>query len=174
MTNFLEKANLFNEFFTQQCNTIENGSTLPNDLVFETKERISSSDISNDKITKIIKSLDPNKALGHYEISIRMLKLCTLSISKPLLLLFEYSLKKRMFSKPMEESKYCANSQRGNKHLIQNYRPVSLLPRCWKIFKKLNFNSLFEYLEKNNLLNPHQSRFHPSEFMCSPTFINYN
>ena len=24
MTNFVEKANLFNEFFTQQCNTIEN------------------------------------------------------------------------------------------------------------------------------------------------------
>ena len=35
VTNFLEKANLFNEFFTQQCNTIENDSTLPNDLVFE-------------------------------------------------------------------------------------------------------------------------------------------
>ena len=36
VTNFFEKANLFNEFFTQQCNTIENDNTLPNDLVFET------------------------------------------------------------------------------------------------------------------------------------------
>ena len=34
MTNFLEKANLFNDFFIQQCNTIENDSTLPNDLNF--------------------------------------------------------------------------------------------------------------------------------------------
>ena len=42
LTNVLEKANLFNEFFTQQRNTIENGSTLLNDLVFETTERISS------------------------------------------------------------------------------------------------------------------------------------
>ena len=74
VTNFLEKANLFNEFFTQQCNTIENDSTLPNDLVFETTERISSFDISKDEITKIIRSLDPNKAHGHDEISIRMLK----------------------------------------------------------------------------------------------------
>ena len=41
VTNFLEKANLFNEFFTQQCN----------DLVFETTERISSFDISKDEIT---------------------------------------------------------------------------------------------------------------------------
>ena len=30
VTDFLEKANLFNEFFTQQCNAIENDSTLPN------------------------------------------------------------------------------------------------------------------------------------------------
>ena len=56
VTNFLEKANLFNEFFTQQCNTIENDSTLPNDLVFETAERILSLDISKDKINKIIRS----------------------------------------------------------------------------------------------------------------------
>ena len=41
VTNFLEKANLYNEYFTQQCNTIENDSTLPNNLVFETTERIS-------------------------------------------------------------------------------------------------------------------------------------
>ena len=64
VTNFLEKANLFNEFFTQQCNTIENDSTLPNDLVFETTERISSFDISKDEISKIIRSLDPSKAHG--------------------------------------------------------------------------------------------------------------
>ena len=50
VTNFLKKSNLFDEFFTQQCNTIENDSTLPNDLVFETTERISSFDISNDEI----------------------------------------------------------------------------------------------------------------------------
>ena len=54
VANFLEKANLFNEFFTQQCYTIENDSTLLNDLVFETAERIPSFDISIDEITKTI------------------------------------------------------------------------------------------------------------------------
>ena len=78
VTNFLEKANLFNEFITQQCNTIESDSTPPNDLVFETTERISSLVISKDKITKIIRSLDPNKDHGHDGISICMLKLCAL------------------------------------------------------------------------------------------------
>ena len=45
--------------------TNENDTTLPNDLVFETIERILSFDISKEEITKIIRSLDPNKAHGH-------------------------------------------------------------------------------------------------------------
>ena len=74
VTNLLEKANLFNEIFTQQCNTIENDRTLPNDLIFETTAGISSFDFSKDEIVKIIRFFDPSKAHGHDGISIRMLK----------------------------------------------------------------------------------------------------
>ena len=47
------------------------------------------------------------------------------------------------------------------KQLIQNYRPVSLLSICGKIFEKLIFDSLFKYLENNDVLNPRQSGFRP-------------
>ena len=94
VTNILEKEFLFNEFFTQQFNTIENDSILHNDLVFQTAERISSFNISKDEITKIIRSFDPNKAHGHDKIFIYMLKLCTSLISKPLFLLLKHSLEK--------------------------------------------------------------------------------
>ena len=72
VTNFSEKANLFNEFFIQQCNTIENDSSLPDYLISDTTERISSFDISKDAITKIIRSMVPSKTHGHDVISIRM------------------------------------------------------------------------------------------------------
>ena len=101
MTNFLEKRF---EFFTQQCNTLENDRTLPNDLVFETTERISSFNISMDVITKITRSLDLNKAHGHDGISIRMLKLCASSISKPLFLLFKHSLESKCFPNEWEKA----------------------------------------------------------------------
>ena len=161
LANFLEKANSFNEFFTQQCNTIENDSILPNDLVFENTERISSFDISMDEITKIIRFLDPNKAHGHDGTSICMLKLCASSISKPLLLLF--SLENECFPNKWKKAKIVPIHKKGDEHLIQNYRPVSLLPICGKIFEKIIFNSLFQYLENNNLLNPHQSGFCPGD-----------
>ena len=162
-TNFLQKANLFNEFFTQQCNTIENDNTLPNDLVFETTERISSFDISKDEITKIIRSLDPNKAYGHDGNSIRMLKLCASSISKPLFLLFKHSLESECFPNEWKKANIVPIHKKVDKQLIQNYRPVSLLPICGTFFEKIISSSLFKYLGNNNLLNPHQSGFRPGD-----------
>ena len=83
-----------------------------------------------------------------------MLKLCASSISKPLFLFFENSLENECFPNQWKKVNIVP---------IQNYRPVSLLPKCGKIFEKLMFNSLFEYLENNNLLNPHQSGFRPGD-----------
>ena len=48
-----------------------------------------------------------------------------------------------------------------DKQLLQNYQPVSLLPICGKIFERIIFNPIFEYLEKNSLLCPNQSGFRP-------------
>ena len=175
VTNFSEIANLFNEFFTQQCNTIENDSTLPNDLVFETIERISSFDISKDEITKIIRSLDSNKAHGYDGISISTLKLCASSISKSLFLPFKHSLENECFPNEWKKANIVPIHKKGDKQLIQNYRLVSLLPICGKIFEKLIFNFLFKYLENNNLLNPHQFGVRPGDSCVHQLFsISYD
>ena len=47
--------------------------------------------------------------------------------------------------------------------MIKSYRPVSLLPVCDKMFEKTIFNSLFKYLEDNNLLYSNQSGFRPGD-----------
>ena len=51
--------------------------------------------------------------------------------------------------------------KKDEKQLLQNYRPVSLLPICGKIFERIIFNPIFKYLEKNSLLCPNQSGFCP-------------
>ena len=85
---FLDKVNLFNNFFIKQCTPISNDSTVPVNTNFETRERLSSLESCVDDIVKTIRSLDQNKAHGHDEISICMIKLCASSISKPLHLIF--------------------------------------------------------------------------------------
>ena len=52
---------------------------------------------------------------------------------------------------------------KGNsKQIINNYRPVSLLPICSKISEKLAFGSIYEFIDKNNFFNSNQSRFRPN------------
>ena len=125
---------------------------------------LSSVDIKESDILNILKSLDTNKAHGHDDLSIRMLKLFQKSILKPLKIIFENCLRTRLFPDQWKKSKHCSNSQKkGDKQLIENYRPVSLLPICGKIFKRLNFNSFFNYFIENNLLSPYQSGFNPGD-----------
>ena len=49
-----------------------------------------------------------------------------------------------------------------DKQIVDIYRPVSLLLMFGKLFEKLLFNSIMEFLEENNLLNSNQLGFRPN------------
>ena len=117
--------------------------------------------IDADTIIKLIRSLDPNKAHGCDGISIRMLKLCATSISKPLNILFNNCVINECFPNEWKKANMIPVRKKGDKWIIKNYRPVSLLLICSKIFEKIVFNSLFKYLEDNKLPNCNQSGFRP-------------
>ena len=53
--------------------------------------------------------------------------------------------------------------KKGDKQSIVNYRPISLLPICGKIFEKIIFNNLYSYLNVNNLITRNQSGFRPGD-----------
>ena len=46
---------------------------------------------------------------------------------------------------------------------MKNCRPVSLLPICGKIFERLIYNELFNFLLRINLISPNQSGFKPGD-----------
>ena len=54
-----------------------------------TKEHIQSITFTESDVIKIIRALDVNKAHGHDNISIRMIKLCHYSVAHPLTLIFQ-------------------------------------------------------------------------------------
>ena len=54
--------------------------------------------------------------------------------------------------------------KKGDKQFVDdNYRLVSLLPISGKILQRPVFNSLFEFLQKQNLYNENQSGCRPSD-----------
>ena len=69
VSDFTEKANLFNDFFATQCTPLSNNSVLPSAISF--------------------KNFNINKAHGHDNISIRMLKICDSVLVEPLSLIYK-------------------------------------------------------------------------------------
>ena len=84
ITNFKEKAHIFNNFFAKKCTLVENASKLPIDSFKITNNLLSAISFTKDDIAKIMKNLNANKAHGFDMISILMLKICGESILKSL------------------------------------------------------------------------------------------
>ena len=58
-----------------------------------------------------------------------------------------------------------------DQQILKNYRSVSLLPICGKVFESLIYNSLFEYFIENDLISPNQSSFKPGD-TCTNQLIS--
>ena len=43
---------------------------------------------------------------------------------------------------------------KNDKQLINNYRPISLLPIFSKIYERIIFDNIYRYFDEHNLLNP--------------------
>ena len=115
----------------------------------------------NNDILKIMQNLNPNKAHGHDKISIRMLKLCDNSLCRPLELIFKDCLTNEIFPSDWKKGSIVPVHKKNDKQCLNNYRPISLLPLCSKIFERLIFNEMFEFFIENNLISQHQSGFKP-------------
>ena len=49
--------------------------------------------------------------------------------------------------------------KRGEKQCLKNYKSISSLRICCKIFERLIYNELFTFFTDNNLISPNQSKF---------------
>ena len=91
VSDFTEKANLFNICSSSQCTHISNNSVLPSSEYFITDKRFITIKFNNDDILKIFRNLNVNKVHGHNDISITMLKIYDSVVTEPLSILFKNS-----------------------------------------------------------------------------------
>ena len=78
-----------------------------------------------------------------------MLKICDTAIVEPISIIFNNCIHRSVFPDIWEISNLCSINKKGDKQIINNYRPVSLLPICGEIFERTIFY----------LLSVHQSGF---------------
>ena len=152
------KANVFNDFFANQCSVNPTNSVLPNVNV-RTTSSIDDISFSSDSISKIIRNLNSNKAHGFDNISVKMIKLCGEALCEPLAIIFNDCLKTGIFPADWKKGNIIPIYKKGDKNKVSNYRPISLLPVFGKIFEKILYDNLYKYLNENNLFLSNQSGF---------------
>ena len=103
VSNFAEKTELFNSYVASKCTPVTNKSQLPS-LEFKTAKRIEKVTFNDDDMYLIIKNLNVDKAYGWDNMSIRMIKLCTKPIARPLNLIFQSMLNDGVFPDDWKKS----------------------------------------------------------------------
>ena len=160
--NCAEKAKLFNDHFAKQCTLIINDCLLPN-FEYITTSRIDTVDITENQILTLIRNLNPNKASGSDGISGQMLLICDESVVLPLKIIYHNILEQAIYPDLWKLANVTPIFKKEDKQLVKNYRPISLLSICGKMFEKLIFDNLYAYLSSNSLITKNQSGFVPGD-----------
>ena len=92
-----------------------------------------------------------------------MLKICGDTIGKPLELIIKQALITGTYHSDWKKGNIVPVHKKGDKQNIKNYRPVSLLPICGKVFERILFNNMFSFFLGNNLIPQKQSGFKPGD-----------
>ena len=149
---FEKKLNFSLIFFSRQCKPVINDSVLPN-FSYLTNEKIEYVPIENEHIVSLIRKLNPNKANGSDGISGQMLLVCDDSVVLPL----GNILSTGTYPDIWKLANVTPIFKKGDQQLIANYRPISLLPLCGKIFEKIIFNTIYKHLTTHHLIIKNQS-----------------
>ena len=99
--------------------------------------------IENKDIISLIRKLNPNKANGPDGIPSQMLLFCDDSVIVPLRIIFNNILSTAIYPDVWKLANVTPIFKKGDKQLIKNYRPISLLPICGKMFEKKSFLTIF-------------------------------
>ena len=93
------------------------------------------------------------------KISARLLRECSDLIANHLCSIFNQSIVTGVFPDEWKLSKVIPLFKRGERSDLNNYRPISIIPVVAKVFERIVYDQLYEYLTDNNLISSHQSGF---------------
>jgi len=113
---------------------------------------------SEEELLRIINKLK-NTSAGHDDLSVKALKAAMESLLTPLTHLCNLSLQTGEIPGQLKIAKITPIYKSGDKDCFSNYRPISVLPVISKIFEKLMYNRLIEYIEQNEIFYENQFGF---------------
>ena len=110
------------------------------------------------KDKKFSKTLDlkTDKSPGPHNIHPRVIFETKLEIYKPLTILYNRSLQMGSVPDTWKQSIVSVLHKKGNKHCIENYRPISLTCIICKVLESIIRDKVMTYIVENHLLSDYQ------------------
>ena len=122
------------------------------------KETLFISPVTETEINKIVRALK-DSATGHDDISSQFLKLALNSIVDPLTHICNMSLTEGVFPNTLKVANVIPLYKSDDPMCFNHYRPVSLLCILSKVFEKIMYDRLLNFVDKFDLLYAHQYGF---------------
>ena len=152
----LEQADEFNGQFTDVFNKNEHSQVpLPNRSAPFMNDIV----VSAVGVTKLLKGLNPSKALGPDELHPRVLKELASELGPVFAHLFQQSVDMGEIPKEWSLANICPLFKKGDRSLACNYRPVSLTCVPCKLLEHIVCSNIMAHLDEHKHLSDRQHAF---------------
>ena len=153
-------ARIFNEYFHGNISKLRD--SIPDSfhdhigLVCDSKVSMLLNCTTPFEVDKIISSLKNKTSI---EMPVKFIKLIRSKLIFILCDMFNMCMSRGVYPKALKISRVCPIFKSGDKSEPSNYRPISILPIFNKIFEKILYTRIFNFLESQNVLYKHQYGF---------------
>lgn len=155
-------CNAFAEYFnsvylpvTSPSNSPATDSFISNSIVPSPIADISSIEIVEAEVLKILKSLDGRKSAGPDGLHPVLISNCTSSLTFPVCVIFKRSINEGFMPKVWKEATVTPIHKKGSKREITNYRPISKLCVFAKVIERVIHNQMYVALKHTFLPQQH-------------------
>ncbi len=167
LTNPLLISNAFCKYFTEIGSKFASRIPRPNKPFHEHMTPLNNASLflhptDNDEVFKTIMSLKAKTSFGHDKISSKLIKLLANSIAVPLSKIINTSLSTGTVPQSWKLAKVIPIYKSKEKSLMNNYRPISLLPSMSKILEKIIHHRLYKFCQAKGILYNKQYGFRPN------------
>ena len=108
--------------------------------------------MTEDGVCKLLQNIDTKKAVGPDSIANIIFKKCAKEESPAVASIFNKSLQTGSVPKDWRDANVTPIFKKGNRHLPENYRPVSLTSVCCKLLEHIICKHILTHFEKHSIL----------------------
>ncbi|CAK1582037.1 unnamed protein product [Parnassius mnemosyne] len=152
-------ANTFNNFFIELTNKDiqDNISNNKSNQILNNSIYLSPTDEYD--INKVIMTLNNSKSEGFDGICTKVIKACNKEIGRVLAFLINLSMVSGIFPDKLKFSLIKPLFKKDKKSILDNYRPIALVPILSKVYEKIMHTKLTSFFDKYHVLNHSQYGF---------------